>query len=109
MLGHPKFFCEVFQNERSGYDDGFFHRIITFCVQVPMIKSAAIKAANLIPQKVTLIILFLVLKLMHTQERPYTFSDEALALLEAEFDKNKDYGAAANKIFDSYLRLLFYF
>ena len=78
MLGHPKYFCEVFQNERSGYDDGFFHRIITFCVQVPMIKSAAIKAANRIPQKVTLIILFLVLKLMHIQERRQDISSVGL-------------------------------
>jgi hypothetical protein len=109
VLGHPKYFCDILKGERSGYDDGFFHRMITLCASVPMIKSAAIKAANLIPQQVTLIIVFLILKISHDQERHYTFSDDGLALLEAEFDNNKDYGVAANRGGDSFLRYLFTF
>ena len=87
--------------ERYSYDDGFFHRIL---FMAPMAsKYMSNDLLNIPERNVTVHSILLFIRLMHEQERHYTFNDEARSLYCKYYDSLQELIWLENNEFEVFI------
>jgi hypothetical protein len=86
--GHPIQVINLLRNERFSFDDGLFQRFLMSSPRPAKIFTKDIRSA---PKPIiSLHCIFYFIHVVHFQsKRNYTFSEQALVLIDAYFDDNK--------------------
>ncbi len=101
LLGHPFFFINMLKTERFSYDDGLFKRFLTNSPKPPTVTAAEMRAIT--KSQLALHCIFYFLHVIHYEKKiNYTFSEEALTVIDYEFDLSRQRVAIVNE-FDSYI------